>query len=64
MLRDLHLPAALRPHHRARALKRKYPIKWIADFRDPLRNPFRPASQAAQRADRYYEERPSFAWPI
>jgi len=43
-------------HITALALKRKYPIKWIADFRDPLRNPFRPASWAAQRADRYYEE--------
>lgn len=43
-------------HITALALKRKYPVKWIADFRDPLRNPFRPANWAAQRADRYYEE--------
>lgn len=43
-------------HITALALKRKYRIKWIADFRDPLRNPFRPALWAAQRADRYYEE--------
>jgi len=43
-------------HTTALALKRRYPVRWIADFRDPLRNSFRPKHWAAQWADRYFEE--------
>jgi glycosyltransferase involved in cell wall biosynthesis len=43
-------------HVTALSLKRRYSIKWIADFRDPLyANPFHSRNWLVQRTDQYYE---------